>query len=95
MTARARKRTSPAKRRPRRNAPLELSPRDAVRSGGGVLMSRNVLELLYEHAQSAGTQPYKHDFGGGVRMYAMPDGSITLRHPQRRLWEDRIVPDDA
>jgi hypothetical protein len=57
----------------------------------GVLMSRRVLELSYFHALSRQRTPYRHDFGDGVEMWAQPDGSIVLRHPTRRLWEDRNV----
>lgn len=63
----------------------------AMISRRGVLMSREVLELTYYHALSRQRRPYRHDFGDGVQMWAQPDGSIVLRHPTRRLWEDRNV----
>lgn len=70
---------------------MEATPAHITR--GGVLMSRNVLELAYYHALSKQRAPYKHDFGSGVHMWALPDGTILLKHPSRRLWEDRVVSD--
>jgi hypothetical protein len=78
-----------ARRRARRNAPLEATPAHITRRG--VLMSRNVLALTYYHALSKQRLPYKHEFASGVEMWAQPDGSIVLRHPSKRLWEDRNV----
>jgi len=38
------------------------------------------------HAEDG--QHYFHDFGGGVQVRAMPDGSLRMSHPSKRLWED-------
>jgi hypothetical protein len=78
----------------RRNAPLAVDV--AQLRKGGALMSRRVLSVEYFHLESAGRLPYRHDFDhDGVELYALPDGSILLRHPRLRLWEDRLVGDDA
>lgn len=79
--------------RRRKNPPMQadVAQLSSSRRGRGVLMSRNVLELRYRHALSRQRLPYVHDFGEGVEMYGMPDGTLTLRHPTRRLWEDRVV----
>lgn len=43
--------------------------------------------VKYEHV----TEGFRaHEFGPGVRMEALPDGSVRLFHPRKRLWlEDR------
>lgn len=88
---------TPRAARRRKNPPMQAGVEQLASAGRGrgVLMSRHVLELRYYHALSRRRVPYLHDFGDGVHMYAMPDGSITLRHPTRRLWEDRVVGEDA
>jgi len=45
-----------------------------------------VTRIEYVHAEDG--QHYFHDFGGGVQVRAMPDGSLRMSHPSKRLWED-------
>ena len=52
---------------------------------GGVWSSR-VYDLRYRHDSDG--EDYVHDFKPGVRMQGLPDGSVRLFHPSRRLWED-------
>ena len=63
-----------------------------LRRGGhanppGDVMSERVYSLAYRHQDDG--RDYKHDFGPGVRMIAMRDGSIRLVHRDRKtLHED-------
>ena len=64
------------------------------RPKGGKLMSRRVLAVEYHHAESEQRLPYRHDFTtAGVEMWALPDGAILIRHPERRLWGEYDVHD--
>lgn len=58
----------------------------------GVVFSRRVLRLEYEHALNGdgGNVARRHDFGPGVQMIALPDGSVLLKHrdPRKRVWAD-------
>ena len=61
-----------------------------------MMISDEVLALEYVHIASAGNVPYRHDFTHkGVELWLQGDGSILLRHPTYRLWEQRMVGDDA
>lgn len=56
------------------------------------LFSRRVLRLEYLHALNGdgrGTAR-RHDFGPGVQMFALSDGSVLLKHrdPRKRVWAD-------
>lgn len=75
----------------RRNPPL---PVRTFTGKSGHLVSEHVLAIDYQHAASAQRKPYRHDFGGGVELWALRDGSLLLRggHGQR-LWEDFYVRD--
>jgi hypothetical protein len=87
----------------RKQAPVTRAARNppagvarAISTRRGALMSREVLSISYYHLESAQDRPYKHVFDNdGVEMYGMPDGSIVIRHPTLRLWEDRLVEDGA
>lgn len=52
----------------------------------GDLMSDSVLEVRYLHRKDG--EPYKHAFKPGVRMRANEDGTITLYHPTKRIWNE-------
>lgn len=59
---------------------------------GAQLMSRRVLQLEYRHvADPDGPDVVRyHPFGKGVEMWALPDGSVLLKHrdPKKRVWAD-------
>ena len=57
------------------------------------VLSRNVIAIQYRHAHSKQRTPYEHRFDRGVQMIANHDGSITLRHPTRRIWGTYTVSD--
>lgn len=57
-----------------------------ARSGHKRLLSNNVTEVRYIHAQDS--KAYSHKFASGVRMYALADGAIMLAHNTKKLWED-------
>jgi len=52
---------------------------------GGV-WSHRVYDLRYVHDDDG--ENYIHEFKPGVRLQGLPDGSVRLFHPRRRLWED-------
>lgn len=52
---------------------------------GAQLMSEHVEKLWYHHATEG---PRVHEFGTGVRMYALEDGSVLLKHPSKPVWGD-------
>lgn len=75
----------------RKNPPLVV--RD-FGSAKGHRMSRNVLAVEYRHEQSAKRTPFRHDFEiDGIELWALRDGSLLIRHPSRRLWDDFTVED--
>lgn len=53
---------------------------------GAELVSGRVYALEYEHSDDG--HDYRHDFGPGVEMWALPDGTVLLRHPEKDLWGD-------
>lgn len=56
--------------------------------------STRVLALIYKHEASAQRKPYKHDFGAGVEMWALPNGDVLLRGARGQpLHGDFIVPE--
>lgn len=80
---RASSRRSSRSSRARRNPPLVVF--DSNPPGG--LIGEEVLAVWYEHADDG--QPYVHEFGPGVELYAEPDGRVTLEHRAgRELWQD-------
>lgn len=48
------------------------------------LMSERVYALEYQHEEDG--ENYRHDFGPGVEMWALDDGTVLLRHPRKLLW---------
>jgi hypothetical protein len=42
--------------------------------------------IRYRHQQDG--KDYRHAFGAGSKILLLPDGSIQIKHPTRRLWED-------
>lgn len=48
------------------------------------LMSNRVYVVEYQHNEDG--KNYKHEFGGGVRMYALSNGDILLTHSTKKLW---------
>lgn len=75
----------------RRNPPL---PVRTFTGKSGHLVSEHVLAIDYRHAASAQATPYRHEFGGGVELWALRDGSLLLRGGDgQRLWEDFYVRD--
>jgi hypothetical protein len=64
-------------------------------SARGHPIAAHVLAIEYEHADSARDKPYRHDFtASGIEMVGLPDGSLLIRHPRFRLWDDLTVEDD-
>lgn len=67
------------------------------------LVSRRVTRLEYIHAdqeidEETGEEITRvHDFGPGVEMWALDDGSVLLRHrnPRKRLWDDFPAPEEG
>lgn len=59
---------------------------------GAQLMSRRVLQVEYRHVNDPeGPDVVRfHPFGPGVQMFALPDGSVLLKHrnPRKRVWAD-------
>lgn len=53
---------------------------------GGRPLSYMVLDIVYVHAEDG--KVYEHEFGPGVEMWALKNGSIVLRLPGKRIWED-------
>lgn len=86
--------TRPARRPARRNPAGGVELRIGSGRVVGQLMSRRVLAIAYEHAQSATHAAYNHDFErNGVELYALADGSLLIRHPRLKLWGDFTVKD--
>ena len=52
---------------------------------GGRIFGKEVDEVFYVHVTEG---PRRHPFGKGVKVEALPDGSIRLFHPRKRLWKD-------
>ena len=42
--------------------------------------------IRYRHRQDG--KDYRHTLGSGAPIFLLPDGSIQLQHPTKRLWED-------
>lgn len=65
--------------------PVRNVARSARNPSGGVF-AKQVEYIEYTHADDG--QPYYHAFGKGVKMEALPDGSLRIFHPNRRMWVD-------
>ena len=79
----------------RKGSPRRKAPGKPRQNPAAAVLSRRAIALSYYHAQSAQDRPYEHRFGPGVLILSNPDGSITLKHPSKRLWADFVVGDDA
>lgn len=78
--ARRTRRTSA--RRTRRNPPLAV-----FANPGGTHLSERAYALEYQHAEDG--KNYRHDFGAGVCVVLLKDGSVLLRHKNGKpLWGD-------
>ena len=71
-----------SRRRTRRNPPLVVFDTNPP---GGVI-GAETLAVWYEHAEDGGL--YVHEFGPGVQLVAMDDGSICLEHDDAPLWAE-------
>jgi len=54
---------------------------------GSRRFSKRVRRLEYLHEHGHPGEIMVHDFGPGVEMFALEDGSIRLSHPRKRLWD--------
>lgn len=78
--------------RTRSNPPQPVSVTRHFARGAGHLVSRDVESIAYQHVEEPGELPRKHDFEhSGVELWALHDGSILIRHPKYRLWDDYPV----
>lgn len=68
--------------RARKNPPLVVFDTNPP---GGVI-GQETLAIWYEHADDGGL--YVHEFGPGVQLVAMEDGSVCLEHEELPLWDD-------
>ena len=77
-------------RRTRRNPPLlvfDRNPPDEQLPEDGEVFGEQVYGVWYRHADDGGN--WFHEFGPGVEMAALPDGSVALSHRAgRRVWEE-------
>lgn len=50
--------------------------------------SGRVYEISYQHDDDG--DPYVHTFAKGVELWALPGGSVLVRHsdPDKRVWDD-------
>lgn len=75
---------------PARARAVQVTPRHT--RAGAHLISRDVEAVAYVHVDDG--KAYRHDFEhAGVELWANQDGSLTIRHPRYRLWEDVVVVD--
>lgn len=49
-------------------------------------MSEDVAFIGYQHVEDG--EWYLHEFEGGVHMDAMPDGTIRVSHPEKKVWKE-------
>lgn len=80
-------------KRARSNPPAESVRTSLVHGQRATLVAVGLDSLAYRHAQSRTRALYTHDFDGDEQLWAMPDGSLVIRHPRRRLWDDFLVSD--
>lgn len=55
------------------------NPRKGQRTKGSTILSRRALATEYVHAGNG--ENYRHDFGRGVVIEALPDGSVRMFRP--------------
>lgn len=82
----------------RSNPSPGAAPRQMVvktfRSARGHLVSGDVDAVSYVNIGSRSLQPYRHIFRGtDTELWALADGSLLIRNPSSRLWEDFTVED--
>jgi hypothetical protein len=53
---------------------------------GAVKLSDRVESVYYRHAKSRTHAPYKHNFGAGVSLYGLADGTVLLKGT-KPLWK--------
>jgi len=58
----------------------------ALRSNPDAVWSHRVMAVEYVHDDNG--EPYRHDFGRGVEMEGLEDGSVRLFNPRRNIWRD-------
>jgi hypothetical protein len=76
------------------NPPVHAIPVRKFRSARGHLVSGDVDAITYVHISSASLRPYRQSFAGtGTELWALSDGSLLVRNPRARLWEDMLVED--
>lgn len=86
-------------RRPRTTSARKNNPPRTVevrQFGGkkGHLVGCDVFALEYANAGSRSHAAYRHDFDSkGIELWALADGSLMMRHPDYRLWDDFNVSD--
>lgn len=79
----------PPRSKGRRRNPAELvvlgNPPGAAR-----MVARHVEEIWYRARTHGGPRGagYSHKFSPGAELWALEDGSVLIRNPRRRLWED-------
>ena len=82
--------SAPGAAKPERRKRVKKNPVLAVMGNphakAGQIFSMNVHSIAYTH--KVDRKDYRHEFGGSVHMRANRDGSITIYHPERRLWGD-------
>jgi hypothetical protein len=84
--------------KPRKNPALGAAPRQIMvrtfRSARGHLVSGDVDAVSYVHIGSRSLKPYRHIFRNtDTELWALADGSLLIRNPSSRLWEDFTVED--
>jgi hypothetical protein len=69
-----------------RVAQSETGLSDDVRMRTRTPIATSVHTVAYTHCGDG--KSYKHEFGPGVKMFALGNGDILLTHDTKRLWED-------
>lgn len=72
--------------RARSNPPLTVFAANPPADDGAEIIGEHVYTIAYRHAGDS--RPYYHDFRSGALLEGLPDGSIRIRNPRRRLWRD-------
>lgn len=75
------------------NPPAPSMRQAMIHGQRATLVAVGVVSISYHHAQSRSHALYTHEFDGTEQLWAMADGSLVIRHPRRRLWDDFLVTD--